>query len=497
MKHTNTPYGLHWCRKALAAAALLFIAPPLLAQWGPPGELDLSFNGSGKLTTDFYERNDRINAVDTMSDGRFVVAGIVVGPNVAGAGSSDNFALARYLPDGRLDATFGNNGLAMFDASGNVDEAYSVKVLRDGSVLAAGVIAPDAYSDFVLFKRRRDGSADTSFGDDAPVGGGRTGSVRLDMRGSGFHDEGRYIAVQSDGKIVMIGNTLVPNGSFNYRRVTAVRFTADGRLDLSFGGNGTGYVVLGNQYANNGQTSDYVTGIALDQSGNLWSDDTINITGYTNSANNAFVIRLTRDGLLDTTFGAVNNGVRSGSLLLTATNSGGVASGISEVRAGRIDAAGRLVLVGPGTDRGLAFLRRQRNGDADTSFGTNGRTLVKLSDSSRYDEPAAMALQGNGKIVASGYATQIVGGAPQKDFFVVRLDANGFADVPFGDQGRKAVTVSTGTDESTALAVDVWGNLIVAGYALRAGTAQTDFAILRVYGDPDRIFADGFEVPGA
>ncbi|MCQ4166475.1 delta-60 repeat domain-containing protein [Tahibacter harae] len=493
MKHTNTPYGLHWCRKALAAAALLFVAPPLLAQWGPPGELDPSFAGTGKLTTDFYDRNDRINAIDTMSDGRFVVAGVVVGPNVGG-GYSDNFALARYLPDGRLDGSFGNNGLVMFDVSGNVDEAHSVKVLRDGSILAAGVIAPGAYSDFVLFKRRRDGSADTSFGDDAPAGG-RTGSVRLDVRGPSFHDEGRHFAVQSDGKIVMIGNTLVPNGNFNYRRVTAARFTADGRLDPGFGGSGTGYVVLGNQYANNGQTSDYVTGIALDQRGNLWSDDTINITGYTDSANNAFVVRLTRDGLLDTTFGTLNNGVRSGSLLLTATNSGGVASGISEVRAGRIDAAGRLVLVGPGTDRGLAFLRRQRNGDADMSFGSNGRTLVKLSDSSRYDEPAAMALQGNGKIVASGYATQIVGSTPQKDFFVVRLDANGLVDVPFGDQGRKAVTVSTTTDESTSMAVDVWGNLVVAGYALRAGTAQTDFAILRVYGDPDRIFADDYQVP--
>ena len=168
VKHTNTPYGLHWCRKALAAAALLFVAPPLLAQWGPPGELDPSFNGTGKLTTDFYDRNDRINAIDTMSDGRFVVAGVVVGPNVGG-GYSDNFALARYLPDGRLDGSFGNNGLVMFDVSGNVDEAHSVKVLRGGSILAAGVIAPGAYSDFVLFKRRRDGSADTSFGDDAPL----------------------------------------------------------------------------------------------------------------------------------------------------------------------------------------------------------------------------------------------------------------------------------------------------------------------------------------
>lgn len=495
MKHTNTPYRLHWCRKALAAATLLFAAPPLLAQWGQPGELDLSFAGTGKLVTDFYERNDQINAVETMDDGRFIVAGSVVGPNVT-AGTSVNFALARYLPDGRLDRSFGNNGLAMFDISGNVDEGHSVKVLRDGSILAAGVVAPDAHSDFVLFKRRPDGSADTSFGENVIGGSGRTGSVRLDVRGPNMHDEGRYIAVQSDGRIVMIGNTLVPQNGREYRRVTAARFTADGRLDLSFGGNGTGYTVLGNQLAANAESSDYVTGIALDQRGNLWPDDTIDITGYTSSSNNAFVIRLTRDGLLDTRFGSISNGVRSGSLLLTATNSGGVASGISEVRAGRIDAAGRLVLVGPGTDRGLAFLRRQRNGDVDLSFGNNGRTLVKLSDDSRYDEPAAMALQGNGKIVASGYATQIVGGAPQKDFFVVRLNTNGLADLDFGDQGRRAVTVSTAADESSALAVDIWGNLVVAGYAARAGTSQTDFAILRVYGDPDRIFADGYQVAG-
>jgi uncharacterized delta-60 repeat protein len=486
VKHTNTPYGLHWCHKALAAALSLLAATPLLAQTGPQGELDPNFGMGGKLTTDFFQTSEEINAVDAMPDGRFVVAGVVTGPNLVGQGGSPNFAVARYFPDGRLDPTFGTGGLVQLDRSGNVDEAHSVKVLPDRSVLAAGIIAPGAYSDFALVKLRANGSLDTSFGADAP-GGGRTGSVLLDVQGPGFHDEGRYLALQKDGKIIVAGNTLVVVGNFRYRRVTVARFTADGRLDNSFGGTGAGYIILNNFYTD-AQTSDYVTSIATTQAGQLPADDSIILSGYTFARNNAFVTRLSRDGIVDAGFGS------QGRVLFSSGSSGGVVTGASELRAARLDGNGRIVLAGTGNDRGLTFLRLNANGSPDTSFGSNGRTLVKLSTVSNYDEPRALALQGNGKIVASGYATTTPAGTPQPDFFVVRLNANGQPDQGFGDgSGRKAVAVSNTNEESRAVAVEPSGNLLVAGYALRAGTSQSDFAILRVYGERDQIFYDDLD----
>lgn len=489
MKHTKRPYGLHWCQKALVAAIALLGANPLLAQQGPPGELDPNFGSAGKLTTDFFESSEEINAVAAMPDGRFLAAGVVVGRNASGPGSSPNFAVARYLPDGRLDPGFGIGGLVQIDLSGNVDEAYSVKWLRDRSILAVGVLAPGAYSDFALVKLRPNGSLDTNFGQASIGGGGRTGYVRLDVVGPGTHDEGRYVAVQRDGKIIVAGNSLVTVGSFQYRRTTVARFTADGQLDLAFGGSNTGYVVLPGSNTADPQTGDYVNGIALTQTGDLPANDSITVFGYTFGRNNAFVARLTRDGTLDSSFGS-----GTGRVTFSAVSSGGVQSGASDLRGGVVDDAGRLVLVGTGNDRGLTFLRLRNDGSLDTGFGTNGRTLVKFSSSVNYDEPRALALQGNGKIVAAGYATNVTSGAPAKDFFVARLTAAGQPDFGFGDgQGRKVVTISATTEESRALAIEPSGNILAAGYALRSGTAQDDFAVLRAYGDPDRIFADDLD----
>ncbi|WP_313916166.1 hypothetical protein [Tahibacter sp.] len=474
---------------ALAASVLLLAATPVLAQQGPPGELDPTFGSAGKLTTDFFASAEEINAVAPLSDGRFVVAGTVVGRNLTGPGSSPNFSVARYLPDGRLDPSFGTAGLVHLDRSGNVDEAHALKLLPDRSLLVFGILANTAYSDFALLKLRPDGSADTTFGDAVPGTGARTGAVLLDVAGANFHDEGRHLAVQRDGKIVVAGNTLVVVGNFRYRRTTVARFSADGVLDTSFGGNGSGYRVLDGFFAADPQTSDYVSGIATNQRGDLPADDSITLVGYTFARNNAFATRLTRDGATDTSFG------NQGRVLFSAISSGGVASGVSDLRAARIDNAGRLVLVGSGNDRGLAFLRLLPNGSPDTNFGTNGRTLVKLSSISNYDEARALALQGNGKIVASGYATTAPAGSPQPDFFVVRLTAEGQPDPTFGDgQGRKAVNVITGNEESRALAVEPSGNLLVAGYAAHPNASHTDFAVLRAYGDPDRIFADDAEL---
>jgi uncharacterized delta-60 repeat protein len=142
-------------------------------------------------------------------------------------------------------------------------------------------------------------------------------------------------------------------------------------------------------------------------------------------------------------------------------------------------------------------MRYGANGAPDATFGNGGRVTVKYSVSSDYDEPAALALQGNGKIVAAGYATNRVTGAPHKDFYVVRLLADGAVDTGFGDgEGRVVAQVSDQDDEAFAVAVEPSGNLLAGGYQQRLDVNGRDFAQLRLFGDPDRIFMDGFDGPG-
>src|SRR5919106_53697 len=84
-----------------AVALVLAMANPAAA---PPGDLDPTFDGDGKVTTDFAGNRDRALAVAIQGDAKIVAAGR------ATVSGNDNFALARYNPDGSLDATFDGDG---------------------------------------------------------------------------------------------------------------------------------------------------------------------------------------------------------------------------------------------------------------------------------------------------------------------------------------------------------------------------------------------------
>jgi uncharacterized delta-60 repeat protein len=75
-----------------------------VARFLPTGLLDPSFgSGDGMVSTAFTADAGAV-AVDRDPDGRFVVAGTVT------LGGETGLALARYLPDGQLDPTFGTGG---------------------------------------------------------------------------------------------------------------------------------------------------------------------------------------------------------------------------------------------------------------------------------------------------------------------------------------------------------------------------------------------------
>jgi uncharacterized delta-60 repeat protein len=483
MKYTNRHRPLH--RLAAAVFLLAGASSPVLA--AHPGDPDGDFGQGGYVTSDFFGTDEQVYALAPMRDGRFVAVGKVNGANALGQGGSENVAVARYLPNGSLDPAFGSGGLFQLDIDGTSDEARAVRVMPDKGVLVGGSLSTDAYSDFGLVKLRADGTLDTAFGE-PDAGAARKGWVRLDIGGPTIHDNAYAMATQHDGRIVLAGVTRVlhDNGFF-YAHVAVARFTPQGDLDTSFGA-GAGYVVLPTFLGDN---ADVLAGIALDQAGNLGLDDRIVLVGYTFARNNAFIARLNANGTIDTSFGT------GGSVTLQAGSSGGVQTGVSTLAGARLDAAGRIVVLGEGNDRGLTVMRFNAGGSLDTGFGTNGRTTVKYSGVSDYDEPGAIALQGNGKIVAAGYATNRSGTSPNSDFFVVRLRADGTPDPAYGDgQGRVVAPFTNQDDGAFAVAIEPSGDAIAGGFQQRQGAHGRDYALLRLVGDPDRIFAYGQEVPG-
>jgi uncharacterized delta-60 repeat protein len=117
---------------------------------GGDGALDKTFNKTGKATLTFRpQADDFAAAVFIQADGKIVAGGILQHlPDQFG-----DFALARYLPDGRLDRGFGVNGKVVTNFSGGVDGGGADylrdlvlqadrKIVAVGPVLAASFRPP-------------------------------------------------------------------------------------------------------------------------------------------------------------------------------------------------------------------------------------------------------------------------------------------------------------------------------------------------------------------
>jgi uncharacterized delta-60 repeat protein len=116
----------------------------VLERYNIDGSLDTTFSGDGKLTTDFSGRDDIAYSVATQADGKIVVAGFLQDS----VGSID-FGLARYNSDGNLDTTFDHDGIVTTDISGG-DYAYSMAIEPDGKIVVAGLAGPGSTDEFAL-----------------------------------------------------------------------------------------------------------------------------------------------------------------------------------------------------------------------------------------------------------------------------------------------------------------------------------------------------------
>jgi uncharacterized delta-60 repeat protein len=206
-----------------------------LARYNANGSLDTSFDGDGKLTTDFGGGTDMAFAVALQADGKIVAAG------EATVTSNIDFALARYNANGSLDTTFSGDGKLVTDFSAGYDHGSAVAVQADGKIIMAGYALIGASFDFALARYTANGDLDTTFDGD--------GKLVTDFAGD--VDMAFAIALQPNGKIVVAGNATSTSSDF-----ALARYTPDGSLDTSFDGDGR-------LLTDNAGCDDYAKGIVL------------------------------------------------------------------------------------------------------------------------------------------------------------------------------------------------------------------------------------------
>jgi len=315
------------------------------------GSLDTSFADSGKLTT-CIAKHSSAESVAIQSDGKIVVAG-----NLFIDSNNNDFAVVRYNVNGTFDTSFNKTGKATADF-GPDDHGHSVAVYRDGRIVVAGYTTNSSKERCALACFKVNGSLDTSFNG--------TGKVTTDFSGDG-NAEGQGVAVQTDGKIVVVGYATAGG----VEKFALARYNTDGTPDTSFGGTGRVMTAVGISASN-------ATGVALQKDGKIV------VAGYAvNNSGRVYdfaCLRYNTDGSLDPSFGD------DGKVTTTVGQDGGKANTVAVQSDGKIIVAGSA---SAGDNNEFAVARYNASGKLDMSFNSAGNVLTAIESKAAEDRSAA------------------------------------------------------------------------------------------------------------
>jgi uncharacterized delta-60 repeat protein len=416
----------------------------------------------------------------------------ITGALLAGA-CGDNGGQATP-PDGALPTDAAADGspppevkltISPLSAAGH-DHLFGAVFDAQGSLYATGQIAPgtDTATDYasLVAKFTPAGELDTTFGDR----GVAVKNVAVGTNGELF----RGIVLQSDGKIVISG-TVEHAGAADARDrdIALVRYTTSGQLDTTFGDQGvkildlsTG-VLVGTTFA-----ADSVWGLAV------YPDDRLVLSGgkvRTGATDTDYVVvRLTKDGALDTTFAGGTGVFALDREIPDPTNGNALKHNNASPRnitllpgTQGIIAAGYQPI--PGRDTEPVVYKLTDAGALDTSFSDDGVFDPYLLNEQA--ETYAARLQGD-KLVTTGYGRALA--TETTDILSLRLTSSGALDTTYGTEGMVRIDVGGFADNSRNLAILPDNRVLLAGGGRPTSTNVDGFvAILTPDGKPDTSFS--------
>jgi uncharacterized delta-60 repeat protein len=344
---------------------------------------------------------------------------------------------------GDLDNTFSGDGKIVQSFGGAQHKGRGIAVQSDGKIVVIGekVLNDDSH-DFAIARYNTNGSLDTTFSMD-----GRQ------VVAIGVVDQALNVAIQTDGKIVVGGQTCALGGGCD---VALIRLNTDGALDKTFDGDGKVTTDVG--LADNG-------GFDLVMLGNK-----IVVAGYMHDGTsyNAAVYRYNTNGSLDTTF--------SGDGILTIDFGMDDLIVKAAVYAGKIYVAGKT---GPSESVSGDFIiaRVNSDGSLDTTFSGDGKVITDLGGA---DEVGGMVVSG-GKV--------IVVGCSDNYFAIVQYTASGALDPAFSGDGKMKAKFGYPSPRLFAVTIQS-GKIIVVGGS--DGTGGDAFlARYTADGNLDSTFGEG------
>jgi uncharacterized delta-60 repeat protein len=375
---------------------------------------------------------NQLNPATNLPDGRIVVVGWAdMGTGKVKGLPVSNFdiAVARYLPSGVLDTSFGNGtgkvttNISTYntaDYNNERDGAYAVVVQDDGKIVVGGYsLTAQGTAEGVLVRYNTDGTLDTTFNASGPM----PGVVQINL--PNFYDDEVFdVAIDSSNdKIVTdeYATTVDPSGNSHSSLVVerylgaptlinGVTYPA-GSLDPTFGTGGRTVTTMSGKVAGRSMA------LQLDPATGLPDGSVVVGGSYTPSSgapSELALFRYTAAGVLDPTFGTGGVVIYNDPTLASDTG-----SSVAIQPNGEILLAGASGTTSP---RESILARFQTNGAIDTSFANNGVARNYFTNAGGYFND--VTLQPDGKIVAVGTASTTSGKTTTTNFLIARFQGD-------------------------------------------------------------------------
>jgi uncharacterized delta-60 repeat protein len=319
-------------------------------------------------------------------DGRVLVAG----RHTSAAGDTD-FLVARHLPDGGLDPTFGDGGAVVTKVTPNDDYINGMALDLSGRILVTGSTEVAAGEEVAVVRYTTEGEPDPNFSND--------GIVTVDVVPADDGEGSHSVVPLSGGKILVVGGVLKApsDGSDTF----LVRLTSTGVPDPDFHTDGSHVFDLGQSFSSSSAVLAPAAKLIVAGSFGPAGDKV------------AALVRLNGAQAVDSTFSGDGIAAVSSGPTTQLFNALTIADGGSVLAAGF---AGDQA----GDDEDVVVRRFEPDGDPDPSFGDGGLVRTPVGATGVNDRAESVVTQPDGRVVVAGWTYGGPGPVDDRMAFVAR-----------------------------------------------------------------------------